>query len=106
MFRVRTTEIFSAIKMRAFKPKKEFLRALILHYYLAKWTPAHTHRLLAHDYGAHAPSDFTCRKWFKQFRTSDLSLANKKRGKPLKKFEIADLEQLLDEDPCQTQQQY
>lgn len=91
--------------MSSFVPEKVFLRGLILHHFLAKKTPAETHRLLVDVYGVHAPSANTCERWFNKFRKNDFNLSDKEHGKPAKKFEDAELEQLLDEDPCQTQQE-
>jgi transposase len=60
--------------------------------------------LLADIYGADAPSDDTCEKWFKQFR--NFSLSNNERGKPPKKFDNQELLEFLEEDPCQTLQEF
>jgi len=41
----------------------------------------------------------TCRDWFRRFKDGDFDVDE---GRP-KTFEDAELEALLDEDPCQTQ---
>ena len=54
-------------------------------------------------YGEHAPSNTTCKEWFRRFQNGDFGIKDKDHGKPPKKFEDAELEALLDEDACQTQ---
>lgn len=54
-------------------------------------------------YGEHAPSIKTCEYWFRRFKSGDFDTNDKEReGRP-SKFEDAELESLLDEDSCQTQ---
>ena len=57
-----------------------------------KKTSAESHRTLVEVYGEHALPERTCQKWFARF------------GQP-KKFEDEELEALLGEDCCQTQEE-
>lgn len=56
-------------------------------------------------YGEHAPSQNTCERWFRRFKSGDFDVANKEHGKPPKRYEDAELQALLDEDDAQTQKQ-
>ena len=56
-------------------------------------------------YGEHALSKTTPRDWFRRLKSGDFDLSNKDRGKPLKKFEDAELQALLDEDSTKTLKQ-
>ena len=52
-----------------------------------------------------ALSKTTCRDWFRRFKDGDFDVDDRPReGRP-KTFEDAELEALLDEDPCQTQEE-
>jgi transposase len=66
---------------------------------------AESHHILHEVYGDHALAEQTCRKWFARFKSGDFDLENKDRPGQPKKFEDADLEALLDEDSCQTQEE-
>lgn len=59
--------------------------------------------MIAETYGEAAISARTCREWFHRYKTGDFSVEDKERPGPVKKFEDAELEALLDEDSCQTQ---
>ena len=50
-------------------------------------------------------SERTCQKWFAWFKSGDFDLEDQERAGCRKKFEDAELEALLDEDPCQTQEE-
>lgn len=91
--------------MSNFEPKKEHLREVLLHYFLAKKTGAEAHRILVEVYGEHALSKTTCRDWFRRFKRGNFDVKDEERpGRP-KKFEDTELQALLDEDSCQTQRQ-
>jgi len=89
--------------MSNFIPNKHHLREVLLHYFIAKKSAVETYRLLVEVYGEHAPSNTTCKEWFRRFQNGDFGIKDKDHGKPPKKFEDAELEALLDEDACQTQ---
>ena len=46
-----------------------------------------------------------CQKWFARFKSGDFDLEDQERAGCPKKFEGAELEALLDEDPGQTQEE-
>lgn len=91
--------------MSNFVPKKHHLRAALLFFYHQKKTAYEAHRLLVQTYGKHALGKTQCAVWFGKFKRGDFDIQNKLRGRPPKKFDDGDLQALLDEDDCQTQQQ-
>lgn len=91
--------------MDIFIPKKQHLREVILHYFIAKKSATETHRCLEEVYGEQSPSSTTCKKWFRRFKTGNFNTDDKEHGKPPEKFYDDELTKLLDEDPCQTQQE-
>ena len=56
-------------------------------------------------YGEHALAEKTCQKWFARFKSGDFCLEDKERPEQPKKFEDEELEVLLNEDCCQTQEE-
>ena len=90
--------------MSNFVPEKVFLRGILFHYFNMKKIAAESHRILVEVYGGHALAERTCQKWFARFKSGDFDLEDEERlGQP-KKFEDEELEALLDEDCCQTQE--
>lgn len=85
--------------------KKQHLREVLLGYYFSKKTPAESHRLLLEVYGDDALSESRCWTWFQRFKNGDFDIKDKERPGQTKKFDDADLMALLDEDPCQTQEE-
>ena len=90
--------------MSNFLPEKVFLRG-VLHYSNMKETAAESHRILVEVYGEHALAEQTCQKWFAQFKSGHFGLEDEERPGQPKKFEDEELEALLDEYCCQTQEQ-
>ena len=70
-----------------------------------KKTAAESHRILVKVYGEHALAERTCQKWFARFKSSEFGLEDEERPGQPKKFEDEELEALLDEDCCQTQEE-
>ena len=70
-----------------------------------KKTAAESHRILVEVYGEYALAERTCQKWFARFKSGDFDLENEERPERPKKFEDEELEALLDEDCCQTQEE-
>ena len=56
-------------------------------------------------YGQHALAERTCQKWFARFKSNDLGLEEEERPGQPKKFKDEELEALLDENCCQTQEE-
>ena len=89
--------------MSKFVPEKVFLRGVLLHHFNAKKTAAESHRNLVEVYGEYALAESTCRKWFARIKSGDFGLEDEERPGQPKKFEDEKLEELLDNDCCQTQ---
>ena len=85
-------------------PEKVFLRGVLLHYFNMKETAAESHRILVGVYGKHALDERTGQKWFARFKSGDFGLEDEECPGQPKKFEDKELEALLDEDCCQTQE--
>ena len=91
--------------MSSFVLNKQHLREVLIFFFNWKKSAAEAHRSLVEVYGESAPSDKSCREWFRRFKNGDFSIEDKERPGQPKKFEDAELEELLDQDPCQTQQE-
>lgn len=91
--------------MSSFVPTKEHLRHAMLLYFNQKKKAVECHKLLSETYGEHSPSLKTCETWFRQFKSGDYDVNDKKRSGGPKKYEDTELQALLDEDPTQTQKQ-
>ena len=61
--------------------------------------------MLVEVYGDTAPTDKSCREWFRRFKDGDFSVEDKPRSEQPKKFEDKELEALLEEDQSQTQEE-
>ncbi|GFX74178.1 mariner Mos1 transposase [Trichonephila clavipes] len=70
-----------------------------------KKSAAEAHRMLSNTYGEAAISERTCREWFQRFKNGDFEVEDQHGGGREKVFEDAELEALLDQDSCQTQQE-
>ena len=90
--------------MSNFVSEKVFLRGVLLHYFNMKKSAAESHRILVEVYGEHALAERTCQRWFARFK-SDFGLEDEERPGQPKKFKDEELEALLDEDCCQTQEE-
>lgn len=82
--------------------KRQHLREVLLGHFFAKKTAAESHRLLVEVYGD-ALAKTQCFEWFQRFKSADFDIKDKERPGQPKKFEDEELETLLDEDSCQTQ---
>ena len=91
--------------MSTFVPTKRNLREALLFCFHLKKKAAEGHRLLCEAYGDYAPSISNCKYWFRRFKSDDFDTEDKEReGRP-QTFEDAELEELLDQDSCQTQEE-
>ena len=70
-----------------------------------KNTAAESHRILVEVYGEHALAERTCQKLFAPFKSGHFGLEDEERPGHPKKSEDEELEALLDEDCCQTQEE-
>lgn len=91
--------------MSSFVPEKEHLRHALLFLFNQKKKAAESQRLLVETYGEHAPSIRTCETWFRQFKSGDFNVKDSERSGRSQKFEDEQLQELLDDDPTQTQRQ-
>jgi len=89
--------------MSSFVLNKHHLREVLIFCFNWKKSAAEAHRMLVEVYGESAPSDKSCREWFRKFKNGDFSVEDKERSGQPKKFEDEELETLLDQDSCQTQ---
>ena len=88
-----------------FVPTKHNLREALLFCFNLKKSAADGHRLLCEAYGEHAFSIKTCEYWFRRFKSGDFNTSDKEReGRPVT-FEDTELEALLEQDSCQTQEE-
>jgi len=62
--------------------------------------------MLVEVYGDTAPTDKSCREWFRHFKDGDFSVENKPRSGQSKKFEDKELEELFEKDQNQTQEEF
>ena len=86
-----------------FVPNNCHLREVSIFFFHSKKTAAEAHQELQKVYGGAALSGTTCRDWFCRFKNGDFDVDHRPcEGRP-KTFEDAEVEALLDEDPCQTQ---
>ena len=89
--------------MSDFVPNNRHLRELLIFFFHSKKTSVEAHRELQKVYRDAALSETTCRDWFRRYEDGDFIFDDRPReGRP-KTFQDAELEALLDEDPCQTQ---
>jgi len=91
--------------MSDFIPTKQHLREVLIYLFNLKKSAYVSHQLLVNTYGDHALSKSTCEFWFRRFKSGDFDVSDKERSGTPKKFEDEELETLLDEDPCQTEEE-
>ena len=92
------TLIFTVFEMSNFVLTKQHLREVLIFCFNWKKSAAEVHRMLVEVYGDTAPTDKSCREWFRCFKDGDFSVEDKPRSGQPKKFEDKELEALLEED--------
>ena len=90
--------------MSDYVPNNRHLREELIFLFHSKKTVAEVHRELQKVYIDVALRKTTCRDWFRRFKDGDFDVDDRPRGGRPKTFEDFELEALLDEDPCQTQE--
>lgn len=85
--------------------KKQHLREVSLSHFFGRKSAAESHRLLVELYGDHCLSRTQCKEWFTRFKSGDFDIKDKERPGQPKMFEDEELEALLEEDSCQTQEE-
>jgi len=98
------TLIFTVFEMSNFVLTKH-LREILIFCFNWKKSTAEAHRMLVEVYGDIAPTDKSCREWFRCFKNGDFSVEDKPRSRQPKKFEDKELEALLEEDQSQMQEE-
>ena len=91
--------------MSSFEPNKRHLRELLINFLNLKKSAAEAHRLLVETYGEAAISARSCHEWFQKFENGEFDIEDKVRSGRPKVHEDVELEALLDQDSCQTQQE-
>ena len=81
------------------------LREVLIFCFNMKKSAAEAHRTLSNTYSEAAISERTCREWFKRFKNDDFDVKDRHGGGREKVLEDAELEALLDQDSCQTQEE-
>ena len=61
--------------------------------------------MLVETYGKAASSERSCRELFQKFKNGEFDFEDKERSGRLKVYEDAELEAILDQDLCQTQEE-
>ncbi|GFX56841.1 mariner Mos1 transposase [Trichonephila clavipes] len=91
--------------MSAYEPNSRHLREVLIFCFNLKKSAAEAHRMLSNIYGEAAISERTCREWFQRFKKGDFEVEGQYDGGREKVFEDAELEKLLGQDSCHTQQE-
>jgi len=99
------TLIFIMFEMSNFVLTKQHLRKILIFCFNWKKSVAEAHRMLVEVYGDTAPTDKSCREWYRRFKDRDFSVEDKPRSRQPKKFEDKELEALLEQDQSQTQEE-
>ena len=81
---------------------KQYLRRILLHYFIQNKSAAEAHRILVETDGGNALSDTTCRDWFRCFKYNDFKLDDIERSGTLKKFQEKEVQEIHDQDRSQT----
>lgn len=91
--------------MSNFIPSKEHLREALLFCFHLKKSVTESHEMIGEAYPGVVLERKTCQRWFARFKSGDFTVEDKERPGQPKKFEDEELETLLDEDSCQTQEE-
>ena len=91
--------------MSSFKLNKRHLRELLIYFFNMKKSAAEAHQLVVETYSEAALNERSCREWFQKFKNGEFGIEDRERSKRPKVYEDAELEALLDQDSCQTQEE-
>ena len=91
--------------MSSYELNKRHLRELLIYFFNLKKSAAEAHRLLVKTHGEAALSERSCREGFQQFKNGEFDIEDNERSGRPKVYEVAELEALLDQDSCQTQEE-
>ena len=91
--------------MSSCEPNRHHLREFLIYFFNLKKSAAKEHRLLVETYGEAVLIERRCREWFQKFNNNEFNIEDKERSGRQKVYENAELETLLDQDFCQTQEE-
>jgi len=91
--------------MSAYEPNSRHLREVLIFCFNMKKSAAEAYRMLLNTYGEASISGRTCQEWFQRFKNGDFDVEDRHGDGREMVFEDAELEALLDQDSCQTQQE-
>ena len=91
--------------MSVFESNSRYLREVLIFCFHLKKTAAEAHRMLLSTYGKAALSERTCREWFQRFKSGAFDIKDRHGSGKENIFEDYELEALLTEDSCQTQEE-
>ena len=80
------------------------MRELLIYFFNLKKSATEAHRLLVEAYGEAASSERSC-QWFQKFKNGEFDIEDRERSGRPKVYEDAELEALLDQNSCQTQEE-
>ena len=88
------------MKISDFVSNNRHLQEVLIFFFHSKKTAAEAHQELQKVYGDAAISKTTCHYWFRRMKDGDFDVNDRPREGRTKTFEDAELQALLDEDPC------
>ena len=91
--------------MSSFESNKRYLRELLIYFFNLKKSVAEAHRLFVETYSEAVLSERSCREWFQKFKNAEFDIEDKERSGRPKVYEDAELEALLDQESCPTQEE-
>lgn len=91
--------------MSVYEPNSRHLQEVLIFCFDMKKSVAKAHRMLSNTYGETAINKRICREWFERFENGDFHVEKRPSSEREKVFEDAGLEELLDEDSCQSQEE-
>ena len=91
-------------RLSSFDPNKRHLRELLIYFFNLKKSAAEAHRLRVETYSKAAWSEWSC-ECFQKLKNGEFDIKDKERSGRPKVYEDAELEALLYQDSCQTQEE-
>ena len=80
-------------------------RKFLIYFFKLKKSAAEARRLLVETYGNAALNERSCREWLQKFKNGEFGIEDEERSRRPKVYESTELEALLDQDSCQTQEE-
>ena len=91
----KKTLFFTVLNMSNLVLTKHQSQEVVVYCFNWKKSVAEAQRMLVEVYGDNAPTDKSCREWFRRFKNGDFRVEDKPRCGQSKKFEHKELETLL-----------